>query len=112
MNEKDFKKILTLSPANPPALFHQRMEETLAGIVRQEENAMNTPTKALFKTGSRAFALALIITLLLCSVMLRHERDLFLDDMSIDEFCKRSPLPVQLVENDGQALYDALRGRE
>ncbi len=51
-------------------------------------------------------------TLLLCAVMLRHERDLFLDDMHIDEFCKRSPLPVQLVENDGQALYDALRGRE
>lgn len=51
-------------------------------------------------------------TLLLCAVMLRHERDLFLDDMSYDEFCKRSPLPVQLVENDGQALYDALRGRE
>ncbi len=50
-------------------------------------------------------------TLLLCAVMLRHERDLFLDDMTIDEFCKRSPLPVQLVENDGQALYDALRGR-
>ena len=51
-------------------------------------------------------------TLLLCAVMLRHERDLFLDDMHIDDFCKRSPLPVQLVENDGQALYDALRGRE
>ena len=51
-------------------------------------------------------------TLLLCAVMLRHERDLFLDDMSFDEFCKRSPLPVQLVENDGQALYEALRGRE
>ena len=51
-------------------------------------------------------------TLLLCAVMLRHERDLFLDDMSYDEFCKCSPLPVQLVENDGQALYDALRGRE
>ncbi len=51
-------------------------------------------------------------TLLLCAVMLRHERDLFLDDMHIDEFCKRSPLPVTLVENDGQALYDALRGRE
>jgi hypothetical protein len=44
--------------------------------------------------------------------MLRHERDLFLDDMTLDEFCKRSPLPVQLVENDGQALYDALRGME
>ncbi|MBQ8149277.1 MAG: DUF512 domain-containing protein [Clostridia bacterium] len=51
-------------------------------------------------------------TLLLCAVMLRHERDLFLDDMTIEEFCKRSPLPLQLVENDGQALYDALRGRE
>ena len=51
-------------------------------------------------------------TLLLCAVMLRHERDLFLDDMTLDEFCKRSPLPVQLVENDGQALYDALRGIE
>jgi len=51
-------------------------------------------------------------TLLLCAVMLRHERDLFLDDMHIDEFTKRSPLPVQLVENDGEALYDVLRGRE
>ena len=50
--------------------------------------------------------------LLISASMLRHERDLFLDDMTIDEFKRRAPLPVRVVECDGQALYDALRGRE
>ena len=49
--------------------------------------------------------------LLLCSVMLRHEGDLFLDDMHIDEFRRRAPLPLHLTGCDGQAFYDALRGR-
>ena len=49
--------------------------------------------------------------ILLCSVTLRHERDLFLDDMHIDEFRTRAPLPVHLTDCDGQAFYDALRGR-
>ena len=49
--------------------------------------------------------------ILLCSVTLRHERDLFLDDMHIDEFRKRAPLPVRLSDSDGQSFYDALRGR-
>ena len=48
---------------------------------------------------------------LLCTVTLRHERDLFLDDMHIDEFRARAPLPVRLTGCDGQAFYDALRGR-
>ncbi|MDD3335525.1 MAG: DUF512 domain-containing protein [Eubacteriales bacterium] len=48
---------------------------------------------------------------LLCTVTLRHEGDLFLDDMSIDTFRASAPLPVRLTDNDGQALYDALRGR-
>ena len=49
--------------------------------------------------------------LLLCSVMLRHEGDLFLDDMHIDEFRRRAPLPLHVTGCDGQAFYDALRGR-
>ena len=49
--------------------------------------------------------------ILLSAVTLRHERDLFLDDMHIDEFRTRAPLPVRLTDNDGQAFYDALRGR-
>ena len=49
--------------------------------------------------------------ILLCSVMLRAERDLFLDDMHIDTFRRRAPLPVHLTDNDGQSFYDALRGR-
>lgn len=49
--------------------------------------------------------------ILLCSVMLRHEGDLFLDDMTIGAFRERAPLPVRLTGCDGQALYDALRGR-
>jgi len=49
--------------------------------------------------------------ILLSSSTLRHERDLFLDDMHIDEFRSRAPLPVNLVDCDGQSFYDALRGR-
>ncbi len=49
--------------------------------------------------------------ILLSAGTLRHERDLFLDDMHIDTFRTRAPLPVRIVENDGQAFYDALRGR-
>ena len=48
--------------------------------------------------------------ILLCSVTLRHEGDLFLDDLHIDDFRARAPLPVRLTDCDGQALYDALRG--
>ncbi|MCE5344357.1 MAG: DUF512 domain-containing protein [Eubacteriales bacterium] len=42
--------------------------------------------------------------------MLRHERDLFLDDMTFTEFTRRLPVPVRVVE-DGYDLYLALRGR-
>jgi len=49
--------------------------------------------------------------ILLSSSTLRHERDRFLDDMTLDEFRSRAPLPVHLVDCDGQAFYDALRGR-
>ena len=49
--------------------------------------------------------------ILLCAVTLRHERDLFLDDMHINDFIARAPLPVRLCENEGQAFYDALHGR-
>ncbi len=49
--------------------------------------------------------------ILLSAGTLRHERDLFLDDMTIDTFRTRAPLPVRIVENDGQAFYDALRAR-
>ena len=49
--------------------------------------------------------------ILLCSVTLRHEQDRFLDDMTIDEFRRRAPLPVRLVDCDGLSLYDGLHGR-
>lgn len=49
--------------------------------------------------------------ILLSAGTLRHERDLFLDDMHIDQFRSLAPLPVHLVECGGQDLYEALRGR-
>lgn len=49
--------------------------------------------------------------IILCSVMLRSEGDLFLDDMHIDTFRQRAPLPVHVTDNDGQSLFDALYGR-
>lgn len=49
--------------------------------------------------------------LLLTSSMLRHEGDRFLDDMTIEAFKARTPLPVEMIGPAGQDLYDALRGR-
>lgn len=49
--------------------------------------------------------------LILPANTLRHERDLFLDDMHIDTFRRRAPLPVTVVEPSGLALYNALHGR-
>ena len=49
--------------------------------------------------------------LLLPAVMLRHERDRFLDDMTPEELEAALGVPVRFVENDGFALLDALLGR-
>lgn len=48
--------------------------------------------------------------ILLCSVTLRAEGDLFLDDMSIDVFRQALSIPVQIVPNRGDALFAALLG--
>lgn len=48
--------------------------------------------------------------LLMSHNMLRHERDLFLDDMTFEEFTRRLPVPVRVVE-DGYDLYEAIHGR-
>ena len=42
--------------------------------------------------------------------MLRHERDLFLDGMSLTEFTARLSIPVRIVE-DGYDMYEAINGR-
>ncbi len=49
--------------------------------------------------------------LLIPSVMLRHEGDLFLDDMSIDELSEKLCVPIRTVENSGADFVDALLGR-
>jgi len=48
--------------------------------------------------------------LLISANMLRHERDLFLDDMTLEEFKKNLPVPVRVIE-DGYDLYEAIHGR-
>lgn len=48
--------------------------------------------------------------MLLCSVTLRAEGDLFLDDLSLDEFRRSLPFPVRLSANSGAALYQSLLG--
>jgi len=47
---------------------------------------------------------------LLCSVTLRAEGDLFLDDMSLEDFRKALSVPVYVVPNRGDALFAALLG--
>ena len=48
--------------------------------------------------------------LLLPVNMLRHDRDLFLDGLTLKEFENRMPLPVRIVD-EGYDLYNALRNR-
>ena len=48
--------------------------------------------------------------LLLPASMLRHEKDKFLDDMTLEELSGRLQIPIRLVENDGFQLLDALLG--
>ena len=48
---------------------------------------------------------------LLPAVMLRHERDRFLDDVTLEDLEEKLGARVQLVENDGWMLYDAMTGR-
>jgi putative radical SAM enzyme (TIGR03279 family) len=48
--------------------------------------------------------------LLISASMLRHDRDLFLDGMTFEEFENSLPLPVRIVD-DGYDFYNALRNR-
>lgn len=49
--------------------------------------------------------------LLIPAVMLRHERDLFLDGVNIDDAAKALGCKVRAVERDGSGLLDAMLGR-
>ncbi len=46
--------------------------------------------------------------LLLCSSMTRDRDEVFLDDMTVDELSKRLDIDIELVENNGASLLDAL----
>ena len=48
--------------------------------------------------------------LLIPSVMLRHEQDVFLDDVSREDVCEQLGIKLRTVENDGAELLDAFLG--
>ncbi len=73
---------------------------TVTGLLTGEDTLSQIPPEAL------AGAEAVLIS---CN-MLRHERDLFLDDMTLTEFESRLPVPVRIVD-DGYDLYEAIHGR-
>lgn len=76
---------------------------TVAGLLTGGDLLEQLPRQLLEEIGAD--------TLLLPGCMLRHEGDRFLDDMTLEEFTRRFPLPVKIVGPSGQDLYDALRGR-
>ena len=51
-------------------------------------------------------------TLLIPAVMLRHEKDRFLDDQTVEEVEQALGVTVRLVENDGHDFVDALLGEK
>ena len=50
--------------------------------------------------------------LLIPSVMLRQQGDVFLDDLSPADLEKAFGVPVHPVHNDGQQMLDAILGRD
>ena len=48
--------------------------------------------------------------MILCNIVLRAEGDLFLDNLSLDEFRKSVPIPVTVCPNRGEMLFEALLG--
>ncbi|MEM1484985.1 DUF512 domain-containing protein [Oscillospiraceae bacterium PP1C4] len=50
--------------------------------------------------------------LLLPSVMLRHEGDCFLDDMTVEAVEQSLGVSIQTIDNDGYQLYDAMIGKQ
>lgn len=50
--------------------------------------------------------------LLIPSVMLRHERDMFLDSVTVSDVEEKLGVKVRIVENDGWSLLSALAGCE
>ncbi|MCM1578026.1 MAG: DUF512 domain-containing protein, partial [Ruminococcus sp.] len=49
--------------------------------------------------------------LLLTSSMIKHDSDLFLDDMRICDVEKELNVKIRLVNNDGRELFEAITGR-
>ncbi len=48
--------------------------------------------------------------LLIPSVMLRHEQDIFLDDVSLEEVSRQLGIKIRTVDNDGGEILDAFLG--
>ena len=110
MKESSFKTFLASSPEKTPEVFHQRMESTLADIIRQEENEMKESTKAALKKGSiwgsRTLAIALVITLLLGSVALAAGIGLFGEMAHVPHEDKRLPALEQVSTTLNQSVAD------
>jgi len=73
---------------------------TVSGLLTGEDILSQLPTELL--QGADA--------LFLSANMLRHERDMFLCNMTVEEFQNRVPVPVHFFE-DGYEFYNALHDR-
>lgn len=73
---------------------------TVAGLV--------TATDVLEQIGGKDLGEELIIP----AVMLRNERDMFLDSITVDELSDKLSVPITYVENDGYQLIDVILGKE
>ena len=50
--------------------------------------------------------------MILCSVTLQESGNLFLDDLTLEEFRAALPFPVRITANNGAALYQSLLGNQ
>ena len=91
------------------------LDITLSPVINQFFGDTITVTGLLTATDLRNALINFDLTQFDCiwisSVMLRHEGDLFLDDVSITDFCNQVPIPVSVIETGGEALYEAFQGR-
>lgn len=73
---------------------------TVAGLV--------TATDIISQIGDKDLGNELLIP----SVMLRNERDMFLDSITVEELSKKLNVKITSVENDGYEFIDAILGKE
>ena len=87
-------------------------------LITEDFGAVGTPERDQFEMECDAFIIGEQLkderadAFLIARNMLRAEGDLFLDDLSLTDAQAALPAPLRVVDNTGEALWQAIAGLE